>query len=178
MPGDDDYHEVRERQIHSIINNGGFNLSRDGNQGRYTRCHNFRTMEEWDALFSHLIGFPQIIYDTADYIYYTQFSLGYGAMRYEAFPEVVLIPLPRFHPIFTAWFSTSNASTRKPISQPGNSFRFLFPTTKITRLPKQLRVCFMSRRNMHLYTTQTNRLCCSHIISRFLMTQTASFRMT
>ena len=95
MPNDDDYHEIRERQIHGIINNGGFNLSRAGNEGRYTRCHHFRTIEEWDSIFSYLTGFPPIIYDTADYLYYVRFSLGYGAMRYEAFPEVVLIPMPQ-----------------------------------------------------------------------------------
>jgi len=120
MPGDDDYHEVRERQIHGIINNGGFNLSRDGNQGRYTRCHHFRTMEEWDALFNHLIGFPQIIYDTADYIYYTQLSLGYGAMRYEAFPEVVLIPLPQISPHFhrvVLHVECVNTHTNQPTGQ-------------------------------------------------------------
>ena len=96
----DDYHEIRERQIHAIINNGGFNLSRDGNQGRYTRCHHFRTMEDWDSIFSHLTGFPTIIYDTADYLYYIRFSPRYEAMRYEEFPEAVLIPLPQILPHF------------------------------------------------------------------------------
>ncbi len=100
MLGDDDYHEVRERQVYAIVNNGGFNLSRGGNQGRYTRCHHFRTIEEWDAIFNHLIGFPPIIYDTADYIYYTQFSPRHEVMEYEAFPEVVLIPLPQISPHF------------------------------------------------------------------------------
>jgi hypothetical protein len=99
-PEDHDYHEVRERQIYAIINNGGFNLSRDGNQGRYTRCHHFRLMEDWDAIFNHLTGVPTDVYDTADYLYNIQFSPSYEAMVYEAFPEIVLIPLPQISPHF------------------------------------------------------------------------------
>ncbi len=95
QPNDDDYHDIRERQIYGIINNGGFNISRAGNQGRYTRCHHFRTMEDWDAIFSHLTGVPHIIYDTADYLYYVRFSPRYEVMEYEAFPEIVLIPMPQ-----------------------------------------------------------------------------------
>ena len=99
-PNDGDYHEVRERQIYAIINNGGFDLSRDGNQGRYTRCHHFRIMEDWDAIFNHLTGVPTDVYDTADYLYNIRFSPRYEAMVYDAFPEIVLIPLPQISPHF------------------------------------------------------------------------------
>ena len=95
IPGHDDYHEVREHQIYAIINNGGFNLSQAGNQGRYTRCHHFRIMEDWDAIFNHLTGVPHIIYDTADYLYNIRFSPRYEDMEYQAFPEIVLIPMPQ-----------------------------------------------------------------------------------
>ena len=97
---EEDPHEIRENQIHAIINNGGFNISRRGNQGRYTRSHHFRNIEDWDSVFSHLTGFPPIIYDTADYIYYIRFSPRYEAMSYEAFPQVILIPLPQISPHF------------------------------------------------------------------------------
>ena len=95
QPNDDDYHDIRERQIYGIINNGGFNISRAGNQGRYTRCHHFRIIEDWDAIFNHLTGVPHIINDTADYIYNIRFSPRYEVMEYEAFPEIVLIPMPQ-----------------------------------------------------------------------------------
>jgi hypothetical protein len=98
--GVEDPHEIREHQIYAIVNNGRFNLSRPGNQGRYTRCHHFRTMEDWDSIFSYLTGFPTIIYDTADYIYYIRFLREYETMRHEAFPQVVLIPLPQVSPHF------------------------------------------------------------------------------
>ena len=48
--------EERTNYIHGIINNGGFNLNRQGNEGRYTRSHHFQTLEEWDAIFNHSSG--------------------------------------------------------------------------------------------------------------------------
>ena len=95
--------EERNRRIYGIINNGGFNLNQQGNEGRYTRSHHFQTLEEWDAIFDHFVGCPTGAYDTADFLQnrmmlqLTRINENFG---YDTFPEIVWIPLPCSVPNF------------------------------------------------------------------------------
>lgn len=88
--------------IHGIINNGGFNMNRQGNEGRYTRSHHFQTLEEWDTVFNHIRGCPMGVYDTADFLQnrmMLQLTRS-GNFEYDTFPEIVWIPLPCSVPHF------------------------------------------------------------------------------
>jgi hypothetical protein len=94
--------EERNRHIYGIINNGGFNLNQQGNEGRYTRSHHFQTLEEWDTIFDHFTGCPTGAYDTADFLQnrMLQQMFNHGNLAYDAFPEIVWIPLPCSVPNF------------------------------------------------------------------------------
>jgi hypothetical protein len=112
--------EIREREIHAVANNGRFNLMRPGNQGRYTRSRYFRSHDEWDSIFRHLVGIPHILHDTADFIYYTQYSQGYEMLEIYEFPKLVLIPLPPTSPHFhrvVLHVECINAETDRPMGQ-------------------------------------------------------------
>ena len=97
--------EERNRQIYGIINNGGFNLIRAGNEGRYTRLHHFQTLEEWDTIFDHIVGCPTGVYDTADFLQNRMMlqltrSNDNDNFEYDSFPEITWIPLPCSLPNF------------------------------------------------------------------------------
>ena len=84
--------------VNRIINNGGFNLDRPGNEGRYTRSHYIQNPDEWDSIFEHFIGYSHALYDTSDFIYHHSF--GGRARAHDSFPEIVYIPLPSREPNF------------------------------------------------------------------------------
>jgi hypothetical protein len=84
--------------VNGIINNGGFNLERQGNEGRYTRSCHIQNTDEWDSIFDQFIGYSHALYDTSDFIYYRNF--GGRAAAYESFPKIVYIPLPSREPNF------------------------------------------------------------------------------
>ena len=60
--------------VNRIINNGGFNLDRPGNEGRYTRSHYIQNPDEWDSIFEHFIGYSHALYDTSEFIYHHDFG--------------------------------------------------------------------------------------------------------
>ncbi len=82
--------------VRRIINNGGFNLDRPGNEGRYTRSHHIQTTDEWESIFDHFIGYSHVLYDTSNFIYHHEF--GGRARAHDSFPEIVYIPLPSREP--------------------------------------------------------------------------------
>ena len=84
--------------VNRIINNGGFNLERQGNEGRYTRSRHIQNPDEWDSIFDHFIGYSHALYDTSDFIYHRDFSG--RAAAHESFPKIVYIPLPSREPNF------------------------------------------------------------------------------
>lgn len=95
--------EERTDYIYRMINNGGFDLNREGNQGRYTRSHHFQTLDEWDTIFTHLVGCPNGVYDTADFLQnrmMLQLLRHNGNLEYDSFPEITWIPLPCSVPNF------------------------------------------------------------------------------
>ncbi len=94
--------EERNDHIYGIINNGGFNLNQQGNEGRYTRSRHFQTLEEWDTIFNHIRGCPMGVYDTADFLHNRMMLqlMRNGNFGYDTFPEIVWIPLPCSVPNF------------------------------------------------------------------------------
>ena len=82
--------------VNRIINTGGFNLDRPGNEGRYTRSHHIQNTDEWDSIFEHFIGYSHVLYDTSNFIYHHEF--GGRARAHDSFPEIVYIPLPSREP--------------------------------------------------------------------------------
>lgn len=109
-----DPEEHHKNMVHSVVNNGGFNINRQGNEGRYTRSHHFQNTDEWDSIFGHLLGRPYLLYDTADLIHDLDFQRVLGrAIGYGSFPEVVYIPLPSREPGFRRCiFHVETANTR------------------------------------------------------------------
>lgn len=92
QPDQPDIGEQHENNVYRIVNNGGYNLNRPGNEGYYTRSHHFQTTDEWDAIFDHLVGYPHALHDTSGFIY--DLSFGGRVADHESFPEIVYIPLP------------------------------------------------------------------------------------
>jgi hypothetical protein len=94
--------QEHERHVNGIINNGGYHLNQPGSEGYYTRSHHFLNTDEWDSVFSHLVGHPYALYDTSDFIHDLHFSnlINGGRFGHESFPEVVYIPLPSCEPGF------------------------------------------------------------------------------
>ena len=90
--------EQYQNIVNGIINNGGFNLDRPGNEGRYTRSHHIQNPDEWSSIFDHFIGYSHALYHTSDFIYHLDFSG--RATAHDSFPEVVYIPLPSREPNF------------------------------------------------------------------------------
>lgn len=98
---DQDPEEHHRNMVNRVANNEGFNLNRQGNEGRYTRSHNFQNTDEWDSIFGHLVGHPYVLYDTSDLIHDLNFQRVLGRqIRRGAFAEVVYIPLPSRSPGF------------------------------------------------------------------------------
>ena len=89
--------EEHNHNVYSIINNGGYNLGRPGNPGRYTRSRHITSVDDWDAVLDHLT-LPPIAYETSGYIYDHSFGREQADLRLNAFPEVVLIQLPSTTP--------------------------------------------------------------------------------
>ena len=98
-----DNQERNQSYLHSVVNNGGFNLNPDdGCEGRYTRSHYFQNMDEWDMVFSHIIAVPPAVHETSMFVHDRAMRAIISQRRYEhdTFPEVVLIPLPCSLPNF------------------------------------------------------------------------------
>ena len=83
--------------VYRVINNGGYNLRRPGNQGRYTHSRHITSVEDWDAVLDYL-RLPPLAYETSGYIYDHSFGRVQAHLLPNAFPEVVLIPLPSTTP--------------------------------------------------------------------------------
>ena len=91
--------EEYEHHLYGIVNNGGYNLNRPGNQGRYTYSRIITNIDDWDAVFDHL-RLPPIAYETSGYIYDNSFGRAQEDLNIEAFPLVDMIPLPSSTPGF------------------------------------------------------------------------------
>lgn len=95
----DDINDENDREyahrtnVYRIINNNGLNLGRPGNQGRYTRSRHITSVDVWDTVFD-ILTLPPAAHDTSGFIYDLSFGYEQADLRPNAFPEVVLIPLP------------------------------------------------------------------------------------
>jgi hypothetical protein len=96
MAHENDAHDpeyVHRTNVHSILNNHGLIMGRPGNQGRYTYSRHITSVDIWDTVFDALT-LPPSAHDTSGFIYDLSFGREQADLRPNAFPEVVLIPLP------------------------------------------------------------------------------------
>lgn len=88
---------MNNNQVQDYINNNRINLNAPGNQGRYTRSTHFRTLEEWDSIFSHLSVYSAGVHATADFLQGMQLRRPNDHNHnyaYDSFPLIAWIPLP------------------------------------------------------------------------------------
>ena len=97
-----DHHEQHALRINHIVNNGGLNVNRPGNEGRYMFINYITSSLDWDSIFDHVV-LPPIARNTIGYIR-AQMRMQIQGDEEDVdpvlFPEVVMIPLPSRTPGF------------------------------------------------------------------------------
>ena len=99
MNDDIDREAEHENSVYRIINNGGYNLNSEGNEGRYVYSRIMTDIEVWDDVFDYLT-LPPVAHNTSGYIYDHSYGRRQEDLRLEAFPLVDMIPLPSGTPGF------------------------------------------------------------------------------
>lgn len=94
-----DHQAEHDNRVYRIINNGGYNLNREGSEGRYVYSRIISDIAVWDDVFDH-ITLPPIAYETSGYIYDHSFGRDQEDLRLESFPLIDMIPLPSGTPGF------------------------------------------------------------------------------
>jgi hypothetical protein len=89
--------EEHRIDVYSILNNNRLNVGRPGNEGRYTYSRNITNINDWDAVFDNLT-LPPSTHETSGFIYDLSFGREQADLHPNAFPEIVLIPLPSATP--------------------------------------------------------------------------------